>query len=354
MLPETDDIRIDHTRQLIAPIILMQELPLEEEAATIVFRARSEAERILRGEDDRLLVVAGPCSIHDPYAALDYARRLQEYASSARDELLLMMRVYFEKPRTTIGWKGLINDPALDNTFDINSGLHIARRLLLDINGLGVPAGTEFLDTITPQYFGDLVSWGAIGARTTESQVHRELASGLSAPVGFKNGTGGSIQIAIDAINAARHPHHFLSVTKSGDSAIVTTKGHDGCHVILRGSSAGPNFDAESIAQVVDMLNKAGLPPYVMVDCSHGNSLKDHRLQPGVADDLSRQIAGGSKAICSVMLESFLIEGSQPLRPSDEMEYGQSITDACMDWDTTVDVLDGFAEAVRARRSAGT
>ncbi|MEM7476105.1 MAG: 3-deoxy-7-phosphoheptulonate synthase [Planctomycetota bacterium] len=350
MVAITDDIRIECTRQLIAPIILMQEHPIGEEVANLVYRARSDAESILKGKDDRLLVVCGPCSIHDPAAALDYASRLGDVAHQMREDLIIVMRVYFEKPRTTVGWKGLINDPKLDNTFDINSGLHIARKLLIDIAQLGVPAGTELLDTITPQYIGDLISWGAIGARTTESQVHRELASGLSAPVGFKNGTGGNIQIAIDSIQAATNPHHFLSVTKSGDSAIVTTRGHDCCHVILRGSSAGPNYEAKQIDAVVKHLNDASLPAHLMVDCSHGNSSKDHRNQPKVAADLCRQIGDGSRSISATMLESFIVEGNQPIQATEDLVYGMSVTDACMDWDATLSVLKGFAEAVRMRR----
>ncbi|MEM9280632.1 MAG: 3-deoxy-7-phosphoheptulonate synthase [Verrucomicrobiota bacterium] len=350
MLPNTDDTRIERTTQLIAPVVLMQKLPLSASVANVVFSTRAEAEEIFKGRDDRLLVVTGPCSIHDPIAALEYASRLKECVASLKKELLIVMRVYFEKPRTTVGWKGLINDPRLDNTFDINEGLQIARKLLIGISELGVPAGTEFLDTITPQYIGDLVSWGAIGARTTESQVHRELASGLSAPVGFKNGTGGSIQIAIDAIQAAQHPHHFLSVTKSGDSAIVTTKGHGCCHVILRGSSSGPNYEREEIDSVVSRLVKAQLPPYLMVDCSHGNSFKDHRNQPIVARNLCEQISAGSFSICSVMLESFLVEGNQPLVAGEELRFGQSITDSCMSWEQTTEVLDELAKAVRARR----
>ncbi len=350
MIPATDDLRVDKLTQLIAPAVLMDELPITEQAARIVVESRRAAEQIIKGQDDRLLVVVGPCSIHDPAAALDYGEKLAKYAASVSGDLLIIMRVYFEKPRTTVGWKGLINDPGMDNTFDINRGLHVARRLLLDLAARNVPAGTEFLDTIIPQYVADLISWGAIGARTTESQVHRELASGISAPVGFKNGTGGSVQIAIDAINAARHPHHFLSVTKSGDSAIVSTRGNDACHVILRGSSDGPNYDAESIAAVVDRLRDSGLDPQVMVDCSHGNSLKDHNRQPGVAADLGTQISAGSRAIAAVMLESNLVEGKQPLHNGSQLTYGQSITDACMSWETTTEVLDKLAEAVRARR----
>ena len=324
-----------------------------EEEQHLVKTAREEAAAIMRGQDSRLLVVVGPCSIHDREAALDYAQRLRGYAPSASQELLLVMRVYFEKPRTTVGWKGMINDPHLDNTYDINTGLRWARELLLEIARLGLPAGTEFLDTIIPQYIADLISWGAIGARTTESQIHRELASGLSMPVGFKNGTTGSISVALDALRAARHPHHFLSVTKDGVSAIVKTKGNEDCHVILRGSSQGPNYSAEAVAEVTAALAKAGLPPHVMVDCSHGNSQKDCRNQPKVAEDLARQIEGGSHAVAGVMIESHLEAGQQSATPGEPLAYGQSITDACIDWDTTVGVLERLAAAVRQRREKG-
>ena len=348
----TDDVRIDEIRPLIAPALLIAELPPEPAVQEGVAGARRAAEAIFRGDDDRLLVVVGPCSIHDREAALEYAGRLAHLAPTLAKDLLVVMRVYFEKPRTTVGWKGLINDPKLDSSYDINLGLRWARELLLEISRLGLPTGTEFLDTIIPQYIADLVAWGAIGARTTESQIHRELASGLSMPVGFKNGTSGSIAVAIDALRAARHPHHFLSVTKEGVSAIVKTRGNDACHVILRGSSKGPNYQAEAVAEVVAALVKAGLPPHVMVDCSHGNSGKDHRNQPLVAEDLARQIEGGSKAIAGVMLESHLVEGSQAVCPGEPPRYGQSITDSCIDWETTVRVLDRLAAAVRRRRGA--
>lgn len=347
-----DDVRITQIRPLIPPAVLMAELPASESTTELIYASRQAAEKILRGEDDRLLVVVGPCSIHDPAAALAYARKLKGYAATVSNDLLLVMRVYFEKPRTTVGWKGLINDPHLDRSFDINHGLHMARALLCDLAELGLPVGTEFLDTISPQFVADLVSWGAIGARTTESQVHRELASGLSAPVGFKNGTGGGIQIAIDAIKAARGQHSFLSVTKQGVSAIVSTAGNPNCHVILRGSTRGPNYDADALSAVRTLLEEAGLLPFVMVDCSHGNSLKDHRNQPKVAEDLCKQIAGGSKTIVSTMLESHLVAGAQSLDDGkSDLVYGQSITDACMDWETTVEVLNGFAAAVRTRRT---
>jgi len=332
----------------------MEELPLGERLSTIVAEAREEATRIVRGADDRLLVVVGPCSIHDPKAALEYAQGLLAARERLRDELCIFMRVYFEKPRTTVGWKGLINDPNLDGSFDINRGLRLARRLLIDIGELGMPAGGEFLDTISPQFYGDLISWGSIGARTTESQVHRELASGLSVPVGFKNGTDGNVQIAIDAIRAARGQHHFLSVTKQGLSAIVTTTGNDACHVILRGSQSGPNYDAETVAALAAALRKVDLPDRVMIDCSHGNSQKDYRRQPLVARDVAEQIAGGSNTLCGVMLESHLVEGRQDLDPDKPLVYGQSVTDACMSWKSTVPVLDELAAAVRARRGTGS
>ncbi len=346
----TDDLRIESQEQLIAPVILSQELHLHDDAAAFITKARREVEQILLGEDDRLLVVVGPCSIHDPSAALEYARNLKAFAAKASEDLLMVMRVYFEKPRTTVGWKGLINDPGLDNTFDINRGLHVARKLLLDLANEGVPAGTEFLDTISPQYVADLVTWGAIGARTTESQIHRELASGLSMPVGFKNGTGGSLKIAVDAIKAARCPHHFLSVKKSGQTAIVKTKGNETCHVILRGSSQGPNYDSGSIQKIVAMLEEAGLPPHVMVDCSHGNSQKDANRQAVVAADLAGQISNGSRNIVAVMIESHLKAGNQSLKAPEDLLYGVSITDACVDWEATVLMLEQLRAAVRVRR----
>ncbi len=347
----TDDLRIASLHQLIAPVILMDQLPITQATAELVAEARGQAEAILQGKDDRLLAVVGPCSIHDPEAALEYAGKLKEYAETVKDDLFLVMRVYFEKPRTTVGWKGLINDPGLDHTFNINRGLHVARKLLLDLAAMGMPAGNEFLDTITPQYYADLVSWGAIGARTTESQVHRELASGLSMPVGFKNGTGGNIQIALDAIKAAAQPHRFLSVTKSGDTAIVETTGNDTCHVILRGGSTGPNFDADSVRSTKKMLEDAGLRIQLMVDCSHANSQKDFRKQPEVAADLAAQIGGGEAAIAAVMIESHLEEGNQKMDDLSALKYGVSVTDACVGWDTTVEMLDGLAKAVRMRRA---
>ena len=350
MFQTTDDARVTGYRPLIPPAILMEELPLTEQASNIVADARKACEAIVKGDDDRLLVVSGPCSIHDPKAAMEYADRLQGAASTLADDIFVVMRVYFEKPRTTIGWKGLINDPHLDGTFDINQGLRSARGLLLELANRGIPAGSEFLDVITPQFIADLMSWGAIGARTTESQIHRELASGSSMPIGFKNGTDGNIQIAVDAIGAATHPHHFLSVTKQSIAAIVTTAGNDACHLILRGSSEGPNFDAESIAIAAEGLRAKGLCERLMVDCSHGNSRKDHLRQPEVARDVSRQIAGGSHLVSGVMLESHLKEGKQNHHDNMPLVYGQSITDACMSWETTVPLLHELAQAVRSRR----
>ena len=350
---KTDDLRIDQIRQLIAPALLMSEFNISDEVAKLVNDSRIAAGNVLNGTDDRLLVVVGPCSIHDIKAAVEYASKLKGQINKHKDDLLIIMRVYFEKPRTTVGWKGLINDPNLDGSFDINKGLEIARKLLIDINELGVPAGTEFLDTISPQYIADLVSWGAIGARTTESQIHRELASGLSMPIGFKNGTGGSVQIAVDGIKAASMPHNFLSVTKQGVSAIVGTVGNKDCHIILRGSSAGPNYDSESIENTSDLLEKSDLPRQLMVDCSHGNSLKDHKNQPKVAKAIATQLAEGSSDIASVMVESNLEEGNQKL--SDDLsalKYGQSVTDACVDWVDTELILDELAQGVRSRRES--
>lgn len=349
----TDDLRITGLNPLISPAVLAYYLPLTEQAAELVAGARAQADAILRGEDDRLLAVVGPCSIHDPAAALEYAAKLKEEAKRIEKDVSVIMRVYFEKPRTTVGWKGLINDPHLDDSFDINHGLRIARGLLLDLANMGVPSGTEFLDTISPQYIADLIAWGAIGARTTESQIHRELASGLSMPVGFKNGTGGSIQIALDAIQSASRPHHFLSVTKQGVSAIVSTAGNESCHLILRGGKSGPNYEKESVDSAAIMLREQNLTETVMIDCSHGNSMKDYRNQPMVAKAIARQIAEGCRVITSVMIESNLVEGNQKLgKDLAALTRGQSVTDACIGWDETVDTLDQLAAAVRKRREA--
>ena len=350
MFQLTDDLRIAGLRPLVSPAILMEELPISEEVSNLVARTRVAASNVIKGDDERLLVIVGPCSIHDPDAALEYAGRLVEVAGRMQDELVIIMRVYFEKPRTKVGWKGLINDPDLDNSFNINAGLRKARKLLVDLGTIGMPAGSEFLDTITPQFIADLVSWGAIGARTTESQVHRELASGLSMPVGFKNGTDGNIQIAIDAIGAAQSPHHFLSVTKQGISAIVATSGNDCCHLILRGASNGPNYSDTAIKAATEKLRAADVTGRVMVDFSHGNSNKDHTRQVLVAEDVCRQLANGSTEICGVMIESNLKAGKQALEDAASLEYGLSVTDACISWEMTEPVLESLAEAVRQRR----
>ena len=344
-----DDVRIKEIKELAPPIHMLREFPATPKAAETAFEARAGIHRILFGADDRLLVVIGPCSIHDTAAAMEYARRLKAEADRLKNDLLVVMRVYFEKPRTTVGWKGLINDPLMDGSFRINEGLRIARKLLWDVNELGLPAGTEFLDMITPQYIADLISWGAIGARTTESQVHRELASGLSSPVGFKNGTDGNIRIAVDAIKAAQSPHHFLSVTKAGHSAIVSTTGNEDCHLILRGGK-GPNYDAASVDAASKELAASGLQGKLMIDFSHANSSKQHKLQVNVAHDVAGQMANGEDRIIGVMVESHLKEGRQDLKPGVELEYGKSITDACIGWEDSLTVLDVLAEAVRQRR----
>jgi 3-deoxy-7-phosphoheptulonate synthase len=348
--PVTSNLRIAGIRPLVPPAILMEELPLPAEGAFLVQRSRKEISEILNLTDDRLLVVVGPCSIHDADAALEYARRLARKAKKHEADLKIVMRIYFEKPRTTIGWKGLINDPRGDNSFAVNEGLHIARKLLLEAIALGLPAGCEFLDPVSPQFFADAVSWAAIGARTTESQVHRNLASGLSMPVGFKNGTGGDIQMALDAISAASYPHHFMSVTEQGVAAIVETRGNLDTHVILRGGRTGPNYGPESVSTTLDALSTAGLPARVMIDASHGNSEKDYRQQPVVAAEIARQVAAGLHGIIGVMLESFLEDGRQEAENGHARTFGQSITDSCMGWQMTLPVLDQLAAAVRARR----
>jgi len=345
----TDDLRIKWTRVVLPPVFLEEELPLTEKAADTVFAARTAICNILAGRDRRLLVVVGPCSIHDTKAAREYAERLRGPIDKFSRELLIAMRVYFEKPRTTVGWKGLINDPYLDQSYKINDGLRMARHLLLDLAEMGVPAGTEFLDVMTPQYLTPLVSWGAIGARTTESQVHRQLVSGLSCPVGFKNATSGDAQIAIEAVLSAAHPHTFLGHTKSGQSAIFFTTGNPDCHIILRGGRKSVNYTAEAIAQVTSELEQAGLPPRVMIDCSHANSNKDYKRQGIVCRDVAAQIHAGSPHIMGVMLESNLIEGSQKLVSGTPLTYGQSITDACIGWDETYQLLGELAAAVRQR-----
>jgi len=355
----TKDLRVETIKPLVPPGILLEELPLPERGAQAISDWRAEVTRLLDGRDDRLLVVVGPCSIHEPSAAIEYAMRLRILTDQLQDDLRIVMRVYFEKPRTTVGWKGLINDPRLDGSYRINEGLHIARKLLLDLVSLGLPAACEFLDPISPQFTSDLVTWGAIGARTTESQVHRELASGLSMPVGFKNGTGGGLQMAVDAVRAAAHPHAFLGVTDQGLAGIVMTKGNPSCHVILRGGRQGPNYDQAHVERVLGMLHDAGLPERVMIDASHDNSGKDHRRQAEVVRDVARQVAHGQRGIAGLMIESFLFEGRQDLpAPSGgavdvgRLTYGQSITDACIGWETTATLLRELADAARVRRDA--
>lgn len=347
---ETDDLRIASIKAVTPPAEVCEEIPITDQAARTTWETRNAIHDILAGRDDRLMVVAGPCSIHDTAAALDYGRRLLAVKRELERDLLVVMRVYFEKPRTTVGWKGLINDPDLDGSFHINKGLRLARQLLRDLNEMGMPAGTEFLDIITPQYVTDLVSWGAIGARTTESQVHREVASGLSCPVGFKNGTDGTTQIAVDAIRAASVPHNFLSLRKEGNSAIFITRGNPDCHIILRGGKA-PNYDATSIERVAGELEQAGLPAKIMVDFSHANSGKKHERQADVAGDVARQIAEGETRIFGVMLESHLVPGRQDVVPGRKLVYGQSITDACLGWEQTQPLLRDLARAVAARRA---
>jgi 3-deoxy-7-phosphoheptulonate synthase len=350
MFHPIDDLRIEWTKVVLPPVFLEEEMPTTEAASATVYQARHEICEILGGRDRRLLVVCGPCSIHDPQAAREYAGLLKNAIAEFSTELRIVMRVYFEKPRTTVGWKGLINDPHLDQSYQINDGLRLARHLLLDLAEMGVPAGTEFLDMITPQYLAGLVSWGAIGARTTESQVHRQLVSGLSCPVGFKNATSGDVQIAIEAVLSAAHPHTFLGHTKHGQSAIFVTTGNQDCHVILRGGRKTVNYTADAVARVCDQLQAAGLPPRVMIDCSHANSNKDHTRQPAVCRDVAGQIAAGNRNIIGVMLESNLVAGAQKLIPGEPLVYGQSITDACMGWDETLELLGGLARAVRSGR----
>lgn len=348
---QTDDLRIREIREVSPPSMVHAELPITDKASETILTARNAIHQILHDQDDRFLVVIGPCSIHDPKAALEYAEKLKAARDKFVDDLVIVMRVYFEKPRTTVGWKGLINDPDLDDSCHINKGLRIARELLLNINNMGIPAATEYLDLITPQYVADLISWGAIGARTTESQVHRELASGLSCPVGFKNGTDGTLKIAVDAIRAASRPHNFLSLTKAGHSAIFSTAGNDDCHIILRGGKK-PNYDAASVQQAADELKAARLPPHVMIDFSHANSSKQHKKQIEVANDVASQIAAGDKRIIGAMIESHLKEGRQNVVPGKELEYGKSITDACISWEDSLPVLETLARAVQKRRQS--
>ena len=347
----TDDLRIRWTKVLLPPAFLEEELPTSEQASSAVHQFREEITAILDGRDRRLLVVVGPCSIHDTKAAIEYAKLLKAAEPELSGELRLVMRVYFEKPRTTIGWKGLINDPYLDESYKINDGLRLARHLLLDLAEIGIPAGTEFLDMVTPQYLAGLVSWGAIGARTTESQVHRQLVSGLSCPVGFKNGTSGNVQIAIEAVQSAAHPHSFLGHTKYGQTAIFSTSGNPNCHVILRGGRTTVNYDAESVAQVSALLEKAKLPARVMIDCSHANSNKDYRKQASVCRDVATQISKGNRNIVGLMLESNLVAGAQKLVEGKELVHGQSITDACIGWDETVSLLRELAASVKMQKT---
>jgi 3-deoxy-7-phosphoheptulonate synthase len=347
----TDDVRIEQGDELLAPMQVMRELPATERSEATTFEGRKAVHDILRGADDRLLVVVGPCSIHDYAAAIEYAKRLKAERERVKADLAVVMRVYFEKPRTTVGWKGFINDPNLNETFDMNEGLRLARKLLLEINEIGVPAGTEFLDLISPQYIADLIAWGAIGARTTESQSHRQLASGLSCPVGFKNGTDGNVRVAVDAIKAAGARHHFISVTKSGHVAVFKTAGNEDCHVILRGGKT-PNYDAASVEAACRELAASGLAQRLMVDFSHANSSKQYQKQLEVAHDVGEQLARGERRIVGVMAESHLNAGRQDLVPGQKLQYGVSITDACLGWDDTVKLLDTLAGAVRRRRVA--
>ncbi|GAB3452153.1 3-deoxy-7-phosphoheptulonate synthase [Streptomonospora sediminis] len=351
-MANTNDTRVASYQPLIAPRDLLAELPMGPERTGLVEDARNEVKRVLDGTDDRLLVIVGPCSVHDPEAALDYAERLKALAPSVNEDLCLVMRVYFEKPRTTLGWKGLINDPGLDESYDVHRGLRTARKLLLDIGSIGVPAGTEFLDPITPQYIADAVAWGAIGARTTESQVHRQLGSGLSMPVGFKNGTDGDVQVAVDACGASAASHTFFGIDPAGSGSVVVTAGNPDCHVILRGGRGGPNFAAQSVGSALDVIEGSGLPRRLMIDASHANSGKDHTRQPAVAESIAAQVADGQQGVIGVMLESFIEAGAQELDDPASLVYGRSITDKCMDWSTTEGVLAGLAEAVRKRRSA--
>ena len=346
---KVDDVRIREIKELAPPAHLLREFPCTERTEELAYKTRQAIHRILHGSDDRMLVIIGPCSIHDPKAGLEYALRLLEMKKELERDLVVVMRVYFEKPRTTVGWKGLVNDPDLDGTYQINKGLRLARQLLLDVNELGVPAGNEFLDMISPQYYADLASWGAIGARTTESQVHRELASGLSCPVGFRNGTDGNVRIAVDALKAARAPHHFLSVTKAGHSAIVSTNGNEDCHIILRGGKH-PNYDAGSVDAAARELASAGLEQRLMIDCSHSNSQKMYQRQIDVAREIARQVATGDDRIFGVMVESHLKAGRQDLVSGKPLAYGQSITDACIGWEDSVPLLRNLADAVRQRR----
>src|SRR6267154_2513442 len=348
---KVDDVRIREIKELATPAHLLREFPCSEKTEELAYNTRQAIHRVLHGSDDRVLVIIGPCSMHDPKAGLEYARKLVEMKKELERDLIVVMRVYFEKPRTTVGWKGLINDPDLDGSFQINKGLRLARELLMEINEAGLPAGTEFLDMISPQYYADLVSWGAIGARTTESQVHRELASGLSCPVGFKNGTDGNVRIAADAIKAAQQPHHFLSVTKAGHSAIVSTRGNEDCHIILRGGNQ-PNFDAASVQAICQELADRGLAQRLMIDASHANALKKYENQLVVCRDIAGQLSAGEERIFGVMVESHLVAGRQDLVAGHPLTYGQSITDACLGWEDSVAALEMLAAGGRERRAS--
>jgi len=350
-MKQTDDIRIAATKELVSPAQIHEQFPLSEDAAACTAQAREEIQKIMAGEDDRMVAVIGPCSIHDPESALEYAERLAVLKEELRDDLMIVMRVYFEKPRTTVGWKGLINDPDLNDTYNVNKGIGIARNLLLQINEMGVPAGCEYLDLITPQYTGDVVAWGAIGARTTESQCHRELASGLSCPVGFKNGTDGNLKIAVDAIGSASNSHHFLSVTKEGRTAIFNSTGNEYTHIILRGGSKEPNYSAAHVQSAAEMLSNAKLKANVMVDFSHANSYKTPSRQAEVCTDICRQIESGETRIFGIMIESHLIEGNQKVVEGQPLVYGQSITDGCIGWEDTEKLTRQLADAVRSRRA---
>ena len=346
---QTDDTRISGMQEVLPPNKLMEELPISETSSKLVFESRNKISEIINLKDDRLVVVVGPCSIHDPQAAIEYGNKLLEASKAFEDSLQIVMRVYFEKPRTTVGWKGLINDPDLDNSFKINKGISIARQLLMDLNDLGVCAGTEFLDVITPQYIADLVAWGAIGARTTESQVHRELASGMSCPIGFKNSTEGDIKVAVDALKSAQNPHIFLSVTKEGRSAVFSSSGNKDCHVILRGGKE-PNYESEHIEKTSNLLGKSDLRASLMVDMSHGNSSKQHKKQLDVCKNICSQLSSGEKRITGVMIESHLIEGNQSIGKKGELVYGKSITDACLSWQDTEICLETLSEAIQKRK----
>jgi len=349
---QTDDLRIAATKELVSPAQIHEQQPITEQSSDTVSKARQEIQSVMAGDDDRVVVVVGPCSIHDPKSALEYATRLAKLKEELAEDLVIVMRVYFEKPRTTVGWKGLINDPDLNNSYSVNKGLGIARGLLLSINDMGIPAGCEYLDLITPQYTGDLVSWGAIGARTTESQCHRELASGLSCPVGFKNGTNGNLKIAVDAIGAASRPHHFLSVTKEGRTAIFNSTGNEYTHIILRGGSNEPNYSAKHVEESASMLESANLRANIMIDFSHANSFKTPSRQREVCDDVCQQIGSGEQRIFGVMIESHLVEGNQSVVEGQQLTYGQSITDGCIGWSDTEELCRNLANAVRSRRGA--